>query len=281
MVKASRRKRPAVGAEILALLSALARKDAYARLPESTQSGRDSLPIFAGAGNEGAPIANARRAIVAKALREGLLEADASRERIRIAAAGRQVVRAAKRKAARASRVSAKAMARGRSRESADEGPLAWLRRRRNRFGEPFMSEVQISAAERLAEDYWRGGMSPRVTADWSAFAPRDRTPRATPGFGVEISDVVLLARQRLFAALDAVGPDLGSILVEVCCDGHGLETIEAAAGWPSHTARVVLGLALTKLARHYGLLPPERVAATRLRHWGDEDYRPTLAAWS
>jgi hypothetical protein len=88
----------------------------------------------------------------------------------------------------------------------------------------------------------------------------------------------VLSARQRLFTALDVVGPELGFILVEICCNGRGLETIEAAAGWPSRTARVVFGLALTKLARHYGLLPPDRPVATKFRHWGDDDFRPTLA---
>ena len=85
----------------------------------------------------------------------------------------------------------------------------------------------------------------------------------------------------QLATAIDAVGPELSPILVEVCCNGRGLESIEAAAGWPSRTARIVLGLALTKLARHYGLLPPDRPAAAKLRHWGDDDYRPTLAAWS
>ncbi len=277
MVKANRRKKVALGADVVALLSALSAKDAFACLAEAAVPGQDTVPIVTGTEATSAPVGHATRAVVAKALREGLIEAGPSPERIRIAAAGLQVLRAARRKAAKATRTTAAALARN----ARAEGPLAWLRQRRNRFGEPFMSEAQIGAAERLAEDHWRGGMSPRVTANWSAFAPRDRTPRATPGFGVEMNDLVLRARQRLYAALDAVGPELSPILVEVCCNGRGLESIEAAAGWPSRTARIVLGLALTKLARHYGLLPPDRPAAAKLRHWGDDDYRPTLAAWS
>jgi hypothetical protein len=274
MVKANRRKKAALGGEVLALLSALARKNAYACLPDSTASSENTLPVLAGL--DATPVAHARRAVVAQALREGLAEAGSCAERVRIAPAGLQALRAAKRKAATASRAMATDVTRGR--EPVQEGPLAWLRRRRDRFGDPYMSEAQISAAERLAEDHWRGGMSPRVTANWSVMAPRDRTPRTTPGIGVEISDAVLSARQRLFTALDVVGPELGFILVEICCNGRGLETIEAAAGWPSRTARVVFGLALTKLARHYGLLPPDRPVAAKFRHWGDDDFRPTLA---
>ena len=52
------------------------------------------------------------------------------------------------------------------------------------------------------------------------------------------------------------------------------------AEGWPQRAAKVVLQLALTSLARHYGLIAPERSPFARVRHWGDEDYRPGLDAW-
>ena len=94
------------------------------------------------------------------------------------------------------------------------------------------------------------------------------------------MSGAIVVARQRFFSALDAVGPELSRILVHVCCHEVGLEEIEEAAGWPQRTARVVLDLGLTQLARHYGLLAPERPTAGRLRHWGEADYRPSLAGW-
>jgi hypothetical protein len=65
-----------------------------------------------------------------------------------------------------------------------------------------------------------------------------------------------------------------------VCCFETGLEASGRTAGWPRGAARVVLDLALTRLARHYGLVAPERPAAARLRHWGDADYRPTIERW-
>jgi hypothetical protein len=43
------------------------------------------------------------------------------------------------------------------------------------------------------------------------------------------------------------------------------------------------LQIALTRLARHYGLIKDDKQKPARrsLRHWGSEDYRPTLDGWS
>jgi hypothetical protein len=160
------------------------------------------------------------------------------------------------------------------------DGALAWLRRRRDRHGRPLVSEVQFNAGEMLAADFWRAQLSPRVTANWSAVVPGRRMRRSAPGLGVEVRDAVLAARHRFHRALDAVGPELAGILVDVCCHDVGLEASGQASGWPQRAAKVVLDLALTRLARHYGLIAPERPAATRLRHWGEADYRPTLETW-
>jgi hypothetical protein len=161
------------------------------------------------------------------------------------------------------------------------ERPLAWLRRRKDKDGRSLVSEAQFAAGERLAEDYWHAGLSPRVTADWSGLVASRRTRRAAPGAGVELGDHVLAARQRIERALAAVGPELAGILIDVCCHDVGLEAAGRAQGWPQRAAKVVLQLALTRLARHYGLIaqaPPD--APARLRHWGSDDYRPDLDAW-
>ena len=162
----------------------------------------------------------------------------------------------------------------------AAEGALAWLRRRKDKDGRALITEVQFNAGEKLAADFWHAQLSPKVTASWSAMAPVNRLRRAAPGFGVDMRDDVVAARQRFHRALEAVGPELAGILVDVCCHDMGLEASGQASGWPQRAAKVVLDLALTRLARHYGLLAPERPAAARLRHWGDADYRPTLGAW-
>jgi uncharacterized protein DUF6456 len=163
---------------------------------------------------------------------------------------------------------------------TAREAPLQWLRRRKDKSGRPLLTEAQFQAGERLAEDYWRAQLMPRVTASWAALAPSGRMRRSAPGAGVEMRDSVAAARQRVGRALETVGPEMAGLLVDVCCHESGLEAVETSAGWPCRSGKVVLDIALTTLARHYGLIPPERPLATHLRHWGDADYRPTLDAW-
>jgi hypothetical protein len=154
------------------------------------------------------------------------------------------------------------------------------LRRRKDKSGRPLLTQTQFQAGETLAQDYVSAQLQPRVTANWSALAPCARTRRSAPGVGVEMRDAVVAAHRRVSRALEAVGPELAGILVDVCCHETGLDAAEKSAGWPRRSGKLVLDIALTALARHYGLIGPERPLAGRLHHWGDADYRPTLDAW-
>lgn len=279
MPRSKRAGKALIAAEVRAALAKLAGEGAYAVGASPTAGAADRWEVYAPRNGFSEPVLRVSRLAIDRCLRKGWLQREEAAGRLRIAAAGLRALRAEKAAAARA-RASKSKPGPAQPAQEPREGPLAWLRRRKERGGRPLLTEAQSNAAERLAADFWNAQLMPRTTANWSTVAPGQRARRTTPGAGVELGDWVVAARQRFSRALEAVGPELAGILVDVCCFDKGLQAAGQAAGWPERAAKVVLDLALTRLARHYGMIAPERPAATRLRHWGDADYRPTLDEW-
>lgn len=147
------------------------------------------------------------------------------------------------------------------------ESPLAWLARRKGGNGRAMISSEQFIAGEKLRADFTRAQMTPRVTSNWSA-----PTGRAAPGRGAgEMTDIVVAARQRVRHAMEACGPEFSGLLLDVCCFLRGLEDIERERRWPQRSAKVVLQLALDRLARHYGFTRDPRGPGNEIRAWTAE----------
>lgn len=159
----------------------------------------------------------------------------------------------------------------------AAESPLAWLRRRKGRTGAPLICDAQFTAGERLRADFTRAQMMPGVSANWNMVPGRGRRQGGNAGGATGILDSAIAAHARVNAALDAVGPEFADLLIDVCCLLRGLGDIESGNGWPTRSGKLVLQLALTALARHYGYISAPAPARRRLRHWGTDDYRPRL----
>jgi hypothetical protein len=69
--------------------------------------------------------------------------------------------------------------------------------------------------------------------------------------------------------ALDAVGPEFAGLLLDVCCFLKRLEDVERERSWPQRSGKVVLQLALDRLARHYGYSSQARGHAHKaIRTW-------------
>jgi hypothetical protein len=158
-----------------------------------------------------------------------------------------------------------------------DESPVASLARRPGKNGEPWLSAELATAAERLRRDFEIGRLQPRVTANWSASVNDGRRTGDASGLA-DLTDMALAARLRVDRAIREVGPELSGVLVDICCFLKGLETVERERQWPARSAKLVLRMALVRLARHYGLMPTATGKASgKLRHWGAEDYRPEI----
>lgn len=122
------------------------------------------------------------------------------------------------------------------------ESPLGWL------FARGLVDARQVEAGERLRADYERAALSPSVTMRWVG--------RVDGGGGDALDPTMaqIAAKRRFDAALDAAGRGLRDILWRVVCAGEGLPDAEKALGWPQRSGRLVLTLALDRLADQYGL---------------------------
>jgi hypothetical protein len=124
------------------------------------------------------------------------------------------------------------------------ESPLGWLLSRNS------ITQAQYDAGERLRADWERAQLSPRVTMSWDAAPMGSR--RGGSAEARDLSGTQIDAKRRFHAAIDAAGPGLSDILWRVVCAGEGMRDAETALGWPARAGKLVLGLALDRLATYY-----------------------------
>jgi len=128
------------------------------------------------------------------------------------------------------------------------ESPLVWLARRRARDGAGLIEPHQLQAGERLRRDFTIADLGPHTGINWS-----NPTSSGGGGRNTNPTDTMTDARRRVHKALDAVGPEFSGLLLDICCFLKGLEDVERERNWPSRSGKIVLRLALDRLARHYG----------------------------
>jgi hypothetical protein len=142
------------------------------------------------------------------------------------------------------------------------ESPLSVLGRKRDKDGSAYLTADLIEAGERLREDFELAQIGPRVTQNWERFLTAGGTRGVSGGRGP--GEGPGDARSRVAKAMEALGPGLSDIVFRVCCFLEGLETAEKRLGWSARSGKVVLKIALERLAMHYRIAP-----ATEARHAG------------
>jgi hypothetical protein len=123
------------------------------------------------------------------------------------------------------------------------ESPLTWLHSRGH------LSDAQFTAGERLRADWERAQMAPGVTMRWDAVRIASTGDR-----GLNATERQIAAKRRFDGAIAAAGPGLADVLWRVVCAGEGLPDAEKALAWPVRSGKLVLKLALDRVAGFYGL---------------------------
>lgn len=121
------------------------------------------------------------------------------------------------------------------------ESPLTWLHARGH------LTDAQLAAGECLRRDFERAQLSPGVTMRWDAVRIAGTGER-----GLNPTERQLAAGCRFDGALKMAGKDLADILWRVVCAGESLPVAERALAWPVRSGKLVLRIALDRVAGYY-----------------------------
>jgi hypothetical protein len=163
------------------------------------------------------------------------------------------------------------------------ESPLAWLHGRTGVDGERLIGDAAFLAGERFRRDVTQAAMLPSVTTNWSRMEAA--TSRTSPRDPATASDTVIAARQRVRAAFQVLGRDMGHFVLDVCGFLVPLQQAELQRRWPARSGKLVLKLALARLAAHYGISDTatgrrHAMAEDRIVAWHDAPERASMEAW-
>lgn len=122
------------------------------------------------------------------------------------------------------------------------ESPLTWLRARGH------LSDGQLAAGECLRRDYERAQLAAGVTMRWDPV----RVQHGGDDRGLNPTERQIAARHRFDGAIAAAGPGLADILWRVVCAGEGLPQAERSLQWPVRSGKLVLRIALDRIAGFY-----------------------------
>ncbi len=122
------------------------------------------------------------------------------------------------------------------------ESSLTWLHSRGH------LSDRQLDAGERLRADWERAQLAPSVTMRWDAVRNRGGSGNLNSG------ERQIAAKARFDGAVASAGPGLADVLWRVACAGESLPVAEKALAWPVRSGKLVLRLALDRVADYYRL---------------------------
>jgi hypothetical protein len=124
------------------------------------------------------------------------------------------------------------------------ESPLTWLHARGR------LSDRQFHAGERLRADWEFAQLSASLTMRWDPVRIK-----GGPDAGLSPTERQIAAKARFDGAIALAGPGLTDVLWRVVCAGEGLPEAEKGLGWPARSGKLVLGIALDRVADFYRIV--------------------------
>ena len=124
---------------------------------------------------------------------------------------------------------------------NAAESPLSWLHARGH------IDDRLFDAGEALRRDYEQAQLSPSVTMRWEPVRIKGGV-----GSGLTPTERQIAAKDRFDGAMAEAGRGLQDILWRVVCANETLPGAEKALSWPARSGKLVLKLALDRVADYY-----------------------------
>jgi len=122
------------------------------------------------------------------------------------------------------------------------ESPLTWLHSRGH------LTSREYDAGERLRADWEVAQLNPGMTMRWEPFTSKS----TRSDYGLNPTERQISARARFDGAIGAAGKGLSDILWRVVCACESLPDAERAMVWPARSGKLVLKLALERVADFY-----------------------------
>lgn len=128
------------------------------------------------------------------------------------------------------------------------ESPIGWLHARGH------LTDRQLASGEKLRADWERANLAPSVTMSWNLVPPGGGR-RHAPDM-LDATERQIAAKQRFDKAIAYLGRDLSDIAWRIICAGEGVPAAEKNLGWPARSGKLVLKIALDRLADYYRIAP-------------------------
>jgi len=126
------------------------------------------------------------------------------------------------------------------------ESPLTWLHARGH------ITPREYQAGERLRLDWEVAQLNPGMTMRWEPITSCGSGGGGSRSDSLNPTERQIAARARFDGAINSAGKGLADILWRVVCACESLPDAERAMAWPTRSGKLVLKLALERVADFY-----------------------------